>query len=244
MALKEAGPQPLGFEALQLHRQGGNGPGTAGVATGEAARMGLVTAARAANPAQGARHQHGGARAQQGQPRHGQADAGGPGAAVEGRAVGPQQGAIGAGGEALGAAHRHQAVFDNAPVQQQPATADAIEVQAALQLPARVQGGGVAAGAQVQLLTGQQGGQHLGAATAERFHQAATNRHHQVGAAVATPASHPIELEAADADRWITGAQVEHQAGLVRELGIAGHHHVGGGVGRLQPFGGHLLAES
>jgi hypothetical protein len=82
-----------------------------------------------------------------------------------------------------------------------------------------------------------------GAAPAERFHQAATNRHHQVGAAVATPAAHPIELEAADANRWITGAQVEHQAGLVRELGIAGHHHVGGGVGRLQPFGGHLLAE-
>ena len=48
--------------------------------------------------------------------------------------IGAQQGPPGGAGDPLGAAHRHHAVLHDRPVQQQAATADALEVEPGVEL--------------------------------------------------------------------------------------------------------------
>jgi hypothetical protein len=124
-------------------------------------------------------------------------------------------------------------------MQQQPAAADALQIQAGVQLPARLQPRALAAAVEVDLPTLQQLGKHLGAAPPAALRQPAANRQHQIGRPPAGLGCHPAEAGIAQADRRIGGPQVQVQAALVGEAGIGCHHHVGVGIGLGQAHRGH-----
>ena len=50
------------------------------------------------------------------------------------------------------------------------------------------------------------------------------------------------ETKALDADRRITGTEEQQKAGLVGELRIGGHNHIGAAVGHLQALAAHQIA--
>jgi len=139
--------------------------------------LGLMTAAGTDHPAECAADQHRRTWTQEGQPRHGQADAAAATTAIEGSAIGAQQRATGTVDDPFGTAERHHAVLADRPVQQQLPGADPLQLQARLQLPAGVQGRGLTRERQNHLRAGQQPaqkpGRRPGAAVRPAHHRSA-----------------------------------------------------------------------
>ena len=129
MPFEETGTDPARLEILKIHSQGHAGPWGAGMAAHQATGLGLVTTAGAEHPAGRSGHQHGRSRSKTGQSGGGEADAAGASTGVKGTAEGAEEGAPGTAGEALIAADRNQAVFDDRPMQQQPCCADTAQIQ-------------------------------------------------------------------------------------------------------------------
>ena len=234
MTLKKAGPHPLGLEVVQIHAQGGRTSRAQGMARGLAFDLWVVAAATAHHPADGPANQHGGSGAEQGEARHGEPDAAGTATGKEPGAEGPQQGAVGAGCQAFGAAGGHHPVFANAPVQQQAPGGDALQAELGVEFPAGMEGRSVAKGREGNACPRQQGPENLGSTVAGRLCEAAAHGQHEIRAAVAAASADPGQLGGSQADRWIRRTQAQVQAGLVREARIGGHHHIGMGVGLFQ----------
>ena len=92
MALEAAGSQTSRSQLVQVHTHRGARPGGEGMAQGRTGHCGLVAAAGPHHPADGPGHQHRRARTKQAKSGHGESDAAGPAAGVEGAAQGTHQG--------------------------------------------------------------------------------------------------------------------------------------------------------